>query len=531
MGPLKGTMKKATTTTTTVAKKKTAPKEDSSFASARSAVQRTLQGPLFTTHVADLWPLYLKSFPPRLRKEHDCHECRRFVQNFGGLVSLEGGKATSVFWDPDAVCAPYTAVFEALKKAVEAAPVSGVFLTSEKVIGTPVTGAWTHFHAKVPEISRKFSAALTAGQAMAEKKQDWLNVEGAVAEVELPELQKAEALLEGEMLYRGEVTKGPMKFLHDLVVMIGKFKGKRRNNLIWEAVATAPAGFCHPRSSVWWTLLEDLDSGMPTKDALAKFKEKMNPLQYRRPTAPPAEGTINQAEKLVAKLGLERSLGRRFLRKDELLSFWEPTKVRKSGGTFTHLRKDGAEGKDSLPDTKMTWVKFRDTVLPGADKIEILLGLTGHWYSFTTAEDAEAPPILKWDREDCRNPAAWYTYIGGAPSASFGKSPGYAPVYAMAEFPCHWNGSPSPENPESVLFAVEGAGDTESPGLALFPENLKAELHGIRSVVEAHSKSAKMLKVRDPVAGLAVRKGNNCAVTLRVHVGDMVRNITVDRWD
>lgn len=40
----------------------------------------------------------------------------------------------------------------------------------------------------------------------------------------------------------------------------------------------------------------------------------------------------------------------------------------------------------------------------------------------------------------------------------------------------------------SVIFILDGARDTQDARLALFPETLRSEFHGIRATIEAFSK-------------------------------------------
>ena len=68
------------------------------------------------------------------------------------------------------------------------------------------------------------------------------------------------------------------------------------------AVAAAPEGFCHPRSAVTASLLEDIAAGMPFDSVRDRFNVKVGPLAYQRPQAPPSEGNIKAAEALVEKI-------------------------------------------------------------------------------------------------------------------------------------------------------------------------------------------------------------------------------------
>ena len=122
-------------------------------------------------------------------------------------------------------------------------------------------------------------------------------------------LAQALKLLKSEALYRSEKVLGQAQWLYDLHRALPS--RRNRDHVLWRAVAAAPAGFCHPRSSMIGTLLEDLAAGMPFDDVSRRFAEKMHPLLYQRPQAAPSAGNIAQAEKIVAAFAfvLRRTLG------------------------------------------------------------------------------------------------------------------------------------------------------------------------------------------------------------------------------
>ncbi len=64
------------------------------------AKDAALAGPVFSTDADGLYDLYLDSFPLEDRQHYTCHACRRFIQGFGHVVTLdEAGNATPVVWN------------------------------------------------------------------------------------------------------------------------------------------------------------------------------------------------------------------------------------------------------------------------------------------------------------------------------------------------------------------------------------------------------------------------------------------------
>ena len=84
----------------------------------------------------------------------------------------------------------------------------------------------------------------------------------AMGEFTREHLETALTLLKTDSLYRSEKVLGQTEWLHGLHVARAAAHGSAANaNVVWRAVATAPAGFCHPRSSMIGTLLEDIAAG------------------------------------------------------------------------------------------------------------------------------------------------------------------------------------------------------------------------------------------------------------------------------
>lgn len=494
-----------------------------------------LPGPLFTTDVEGLWEAYLSHWPEgALRQHHNCSACRYFVNRYLGLVSIRPDGRTDPIFFNDSLLKVFPA-FKALRRLVASAKVTGVFLTSKQTLGLPLTGPWRHMAVNVPAQHRHVSLVQTAGQKMAERREDFKNVSRALAEFPLDLLNKAFALLECEQLYRSEKVLGPVRFLRSLSEALEKTTVIRKN-VIWRAIATAPAGFCHPRASMAGTLLEDLRAGIDYSLAAKRFADKMHPLAYQRPQAPPKAGTIEQAEKLVEQLGIAQSLKRRFARMEDIKFFWQsaPKETSQaSTGVFGHLRERSPQPEVFGPPITMTWAKFSAEVLPKAEQIHLYVPSVGNFCALVTAVDLEAPPIIQWDTVEQRNPVSWYIWCGGSSASQFRLVGGaWTPVPGICLSPHMWFGS-YPNHKKSAIFVLEGARESKGQaGAAIFPEILKSELHGIRSVIEAYSKRATLEGLDEPMAaGLMAGAGSNWGYRLRVRSGSSLVEYILDRWD
>jgi hypothetical protein len=490
---------------------------------------------LYTTDATGLWDLYLSLVPDADRQYHTCNCCRRFIERFGGLVTIsEKGSTKPAVWHPEGVGAYYQPAIAALQKRVAWAKVTGVFASEETTWGWPQTPdgpqVWTHFSVVPPKHLVFSSKVATAYQESAEKAEDFKNMLEALKEYNLETVTQACTLLQSDNLYRSEKVLGVAEWLRELIYTMALAKtNKAKINILWRAVATAPVGFAHPRSSMIGTLLDDLAEGLKYADVAAKFKAKMHPLQYQRPQADPKAGAIAQAEKIVEQMGVVTSLERRFARLEDLQTIWTPAPaaVTEQKGVFGHLNPP-VDLK--VPATTVSWAKFLKDVVPLAQRIEVYAPYSGNYCAYLTAADAYAPPILQWDHEDARNPVSWYVYHGGSQASKFNLSTGWQEVTALSLQPNMWHGDYSHQG-AGVLFVIEDCRDLENKNICLFPEFLKSELHGVRSVIEAYSKSKEVQGLDEASAcGLIFQKatlGKGEANRIRVTMNEY----SLDRWE
>lgn len=494
---------------------------------------------LFTTDVdgAALWATYLNHLPTE-QQVHNCHACRHFIGRYGGLVTVDdAGRTSPAAWRPDAVPDFYRPALTAMHALVAGARVTGVFLTSTAVLGTPQTGDWTHLAARLdasaPSLHR---GVLSPRQRMAALRESFRTVSAALADFDARHLDEALRLLRAEQLSRSERFIAPVRWLRELK---DRPKGRAGENLLWRAVAEAPDGYCHPRASVLGKLIEGIAAGLSLSDLQAIFAEMVDPLQYQRPQSAPAAGNVRAAEDLVAKLGLAPALERRFATLDDVKVFlWRPRDTAKPerGGVFAHLTTKGegrAEARE-LESVDVTWEKFARTVLPSATRLELKVPTRrASFIALTSAVHADAPPILRWDHEDERNPVAWYVYPSGSPASQWGLAPGtWVPVTAVTPLPTMWGSRPVPHLSEGAVLLLAGCVDAQNGGNALFPECLRADLHGVRATIESYSRSARLAgREKASACGHDVRKGRPIDVQVRAFVDGGWARYRIDRWD
>lgn len=499
--------------------------------------------PLFRVRVPDdIWPHYLEAFKADERQHHNCSACRHFLRRFGPLVVIsDRGELVPALWDVEDAPAEYLAPVKALIKVIKRSPIESAFYSSDIRWGQARTGDWSHF-AVMPHNRLLFASRVqTAGQKMAEKREDFAMLSRALAEYDAATAAIAVTLLEKDQLYRSEKVLGVAQWFLALHTARAAVKGKARDLVTWSAVASAPAGFCHVRSSMIGTLLADISAGKSMGDVAASFKAKMSPLLYQRPQAAPSFGNIRQAEGLIKSLGLERSLERRYLRLEEVTSVWAASSwvvpEERKGEVFGHLKPKEARTTTqlfSLFATPITWVKFRRDVLPDAMCMEIIPPALGNYCALTTAAHLDAPPLVQWDMDDQRNPVAHYVYVQGSPAEQWNLTKNKpARVTAVALAPHQWNDETAFGHfANGAIFILEGARDLKSGnGNALFPEDMKSELRPVRATIEAYSAKAE-IQGREEASACGLWFGAHNPVDVLVsNAAGVVLRYKIDRWE
>lgn len=527
----------------------TAPRYADDFDDVTRAAQRSLarnlklHGTLFRVEAGDLFEVYLQSFPAGdERQYHNCNCCRTFINRFGSLVVLgEDGEMTPAVWEEGELPEghAYREVVRRLRRAVSKGQVVDQFLWDEHQWGVEEAGGFSHLWLRPDPAYRHTRRDLTAGQAMAAKREDRKNLKHALDTMPPRLVERAVGMLQAGSLHRSDKVLPMAAFLDGAFKKTAGKRGEQLNRMLWRLVGSAAAGWCAPRASVLGALVEDLQSGASPEVVARKHGERVDPLKYQRPTAPTSAGNVLQAERLVEQLGIAPSLERRFAAADELVHMWKPQEAPKGQqpGVFGHLlsnQRTKAEAQLTARPVTMTFAKFRRDVMPLALEMEVRVPSRGGFCAFTTAVHRDAPPIMQWDSEECRNPFAWYVYHNGSPSVQWGlKGQAYARVVCVSEMPTMWGGGDRWKDlGSSALLVLEGCRDAENRSLALFPECLRGELHQVRRTIEMHSKSRKLEPLEDGrqhASGLRV--GDNSPVELRVRTSAGIASYTVDRWE
>lgn len=506
-----------------------------------------LTGPIFETDATGLYAAYLASF--RIdngdRQYHTCSCCKHFIERFGGLSTVDdSGQLIPALWHTEDAPEHYAAGVQAMARIVRRAQITMPFMSSEAIYGTPIsgerkdgTGEWTHYAVK-PPASRIYrqTGIKNAFQAASEKREEVGSVLQALSEYSRETCELALDLLKKDTLGNSEAVLGQAQFLVDLHIARASVKGATAiRNLIARAVASSPSGFCHPRSSMIATLLDDITAGKSFEQAAAAWAKKMHPIAYQRPQAAPTAGAIAQAEKIFETMGLAPALNRRIALLEEVPKLWEPKQASapQDGGIFGHLKVKGASPSPSMeaPAIHITLEKFVRSVVVDAEKIEVQIGGNAHFITITTAVEVDAPKIFQWD-----HPFAWYVWNGGAQPSQYGLQVGWVDVAGITRLPARLGDETEEKfghQGDGLIFLTAGARETRQAGAGLFPQLLRAELREVRSVIESYSRNGKMQGLENGSAiGIDLRKGGEgYPVSVRVSSAGRSQIYKIDRWD
>lgn len=495
---------------------------------------------LFRTDAVGLYDLFLRKLPTDKQQEHNCHTCRRFTEKYGGLVSIDReGRIVPAAWCFDDIPETYRPAVKAIKKRLENANVTGIFVPRGYRIETPSqAGAFQHMAVRIlgNDFVRLGGPVSDPGRVENAAAENYKTLRRALSEYRPEHVQTAFNILSSNSVRYVPQVRHHAEWFLSVVQEIGPVRGSRRHALIWRCAASSPSGYCHVCSSVLGTLLDDIKAGKALQTASKRFDDKTSPTKYQRPQTRPSDGNIDAAEKIVKEMGLESALLRRFARFDEVQTFWTPAgEPETNSSVFGCLRRGPATYE---PETIMSWEKFQRTILPNAITIEYAANANriGTYAALLTAVDADAPPIIKWDNLEHRNPVNWFTFAGGADTTEwFDRPGGWKPVLGIAHQPNMW--APGNEGVgDGVIFIVSGCKPQSygRAGAALFPEHLIPQLHEVRATIWAYSKTQTLRGIDDASAcGILLQEGtsstNNPRFRVKTNAGTMI--YTIDRWD
>lgn len=497
-----------------------------------------------------LYDKFLAMLPEDARQHYNCNNCRKFVNRYGGLVLIDGDdyNPIPVMWPYEGVDGFFSDAVKHMYELVSAATVTDRFFATHDTLGNGITGKWTHMSVTVPSsLVARSNWGESAGDRISKARVDHDMLAQYVAKVQMDTIKKAMLIMRSEGV---SLAASQLKWLSWFKDVKQEWldcatNPKMKHNMLWYESATVHSAWCHISTSLLGTVLDDIQHDVPADEVIRRYNEKAAPGTYMRPVAAPTSGQVAVAEKRVAELGIAKSLERRWARFDELETFWLPPKKHEekaAGGVFSDIETKESKKKKTASDfvikqpTPVTWAKFKRDILPLTQEMWWVPGYGKcALFSAVTAVHPDAPPIIKWDTEEQRNPVSMYAMKDGAYAKMWNLEPGVpARVRAICTDPSGWHGRTVDPDREAVLFVLEGAKDMSGQTTsALFPTLLKPELHDIRAVIEAYSNQHALTGAEEADAsGVSFGKlahGTGGVFIVETDVGQMT--YALDRWE
>lgn len=508
---------------------------------------------LFYTN-AKVFDVFINSIPEEARSHYNCKTCHHFFDKYGTLVFIdEEGDLKSILWNENIASGIFVDVIKKMRIEVETAGITKPFECCDfnsndwsrdgytmAILGIPKTGEWSHFYARInyQNISCSFDPGHTREWAthIFETASHTLNT------LSVETITKAIAISSSDKLSNIKNPKKIFEAIKEIKEDINKSTVKgRKYHKLWKYAFDSDLLY-HLSGSMEGKLLSDIDEGYSVDSIIERYNEMADPINYRRPKSGPTEGNIKEAEKLIADLGLEPSLKRKFATLEEIPNFiWkaseeENIEVEHEGGVFAKVLPKGKTRSEKVDLTsqsaiRMTFIKFVDKVLPEAKKIYFKIsGYRTTYCAYTSALDPEAPPIMKWDNIKDRNTFSNYVYHEGSYPERW-NLPDDSHVEVLAIIP-----SPeemlTPEVTKSALLVLKDCKDTDAAGgSALFPNTLIPELYPIRKTIESFSTITPLHVPDGQLASgyMMFENGNGFDCVVETDVAKL--RYTIDRWD
>lgn len=524
---------------------------------------KSLLGTFFTYKVKpkeDSYRLYMKMMKTR---NYECNTCHHFINTYGNAVYInEDGKLESVFWNPDAAVGFMIPVVKALKENVENGEVEDIIYINPKTradvihkdkniieFGSKIKGDYSHFYGEIYDKEYAYDKNINLKNAFRDLldlfiKFSTKNVQTAYAISESPS---------NSSLFYG--TK--FKLLKDIFEDVNgtnnekyRYNKMRRYACIYHKVLY---GFANTADGEF---VQDIKYGYDPEECINRYNYKKDPLRYKRPTAAPSKHLVNEAEKIVTKMGLEDSLKRRIAKLSDIPEdkiIWKKSKLvkednKKSTCIFSSvITKEDLNMKDKDPvldltrkNQKITYAKFKRDVLPKAESIQMYLpsyrnGFTKLSLHYPFAQYVtEAIPgskrILKY-----KNPFVIYMYNGGSTKKAFNlNDESLVEVEAVILHPEVMDEENTNGINKGAVFVIKDCKDTlMKGGLALFPDSLIDELYPVRKVIESFSNNNKLEDIEpneQSAAGIMVM--DEYPIVLKVKTSNNTLEMyTIDRLE
>lgn len=355
-----------------------------------------------------LWDIYLESFAPehnqivKERREHDCNTCRHFIRDIAGLVVIDDNQVKS-FWDFK-TDAEYQPSVDALRKAIESAPIKEPYFCANKLVGNPSNvgqdgNTYKHMY---HTITNRQILGDDMASVIGERRDNKTVFLRSMEEFTVDAIEIVRDLIAQDSLYRGAEHAQTVEAILKYKKAFEKVDEADRDIWAWDITAKLGTTGRFRNFSIG-TLITDISVGEKELEAcVASFEAKVAPANYKRPKSLVTAKMVDEAQKEVEQLGLQDALERRMATPSDITIanvLFADRASRKSMNAFDDLR---AETKSQIKKIdKVEEINIKDfikDVLPNVSSIELMMEnrLESNIVSLI-APAKPCPSLCRWD--------------------------------------------------------------------------------------------------------------------------------------
>lgn len=359
-----------------------------------------------------MWDKYLEGFSEEERQGHNCNCCRQFIKRYGAIVVIKDNKLVTV-WDFISSVPEYENSVILLGAIVRASNIRDRFVNDTHKLGTDKNTdidtkiTWEHFYVEAPKsykVDKHKKETIMSDfrqvKQVFKRSLDELTIEASDIVLDL---------INQGSLYRGNEYEKSVRLFHGCQLVYKDLPEDQKDNYAWSICGNIlnPATLAI-RNTAMGTLLINLTEGMDLDNAVTAWEKVMAPTNFKRPTALVTKGQIEQAEKKIAILGIQDSLGRRFAVPEDISVdnvIFVNRDAKAAANVFEALKEEIVVSPKTFNKLEEVHIdKFINEVLPTATGVEVLVENShlANLVSVIAPLVPEAPSLFKWD-----NPFSW----------------------------------------------------------------------------------------------------------------------------
>lgn len=448
--------------------------------------------------------IYLLNIHVAQRNKYVCSTCTSFINRYGRMIGiLPTGEREVIGWTmpddliPDEFKAAHKAVIQAIKNASVVGP---FFLPNEKTpkpkeivfLGDMVKGGHEHLHIKLDNIRFGIISKLGNNEKfnVGAIRDDFNRFVEFIGKTPQDVFKLINTYVNLDKINRKSKFAPLFNNVAKLSEHLKASTAPNKLDLLWLNFMEYYFAFKGFKNTVAGQLITDLVNDRPVNESVKAFNERVDGLHYMRPTAQAEDALIDEAEAFINRNGYDKSIQRRNATIADVEKYieWQPIKLEEEKESLFSRLKDPKNKKQITyveGTERITYARFKETILPIAESIEILIPSLCYIGFVTEAVHADAPPIFKYDKLDSRNTLCFCSALNIS-LKEWGITPNSEVKVAAVIKP------PTDEN-DFWFWILEGVTcNNFGLGHGIFPESLIHEFHQYRKVIEAYSKTTPL---------------------------------------